>query len=512
MGQVWLARSTMMGGQVAAVKVLLKEVTQNTGVLARFDNEVCAIGAIKDPNVVRAYEAGVLDDGRRFLIMEFCDRGSLASLLEDKKRLPLQLALSIMLQAASALAAAHRLKIIHRDFKPGNILLEERAGRLIVKLGDFGIAKLLDDNLRAAGPKTQTSQLIGTVAYMAPEQVASGTAIDHRVDVYAWGVVFYECVTGQRPYHGAESTLFESIQNLASKKPVRPPSELRPDIPPELERVILGCLEHDRERRIESIDEAARQAAQALPVGQVLLRIMADNLARDVAPSAITVAEGLGVAASQLVSETPLASAPSPRGSSGARRLVAAWAAGALVGGMAMTLVTWRSASSEDRRANDLADQKLPVTIPPVVVPTDALTVARVNDAEATYTDAASGVIQEPNMHIVASPSSPSVPPKLTRSAAATPSRVLPAPASRAPAPRPPMTNDPAKVQTGVLVVRVKQTWAQVWIDQEEAGTTPVRTKVPAGLHKVLLVGARDREPVTVTVTAGGETVIERNW
>src|SRR5262249_45698438 len=89
----------------------------------------------------------------------------------------------------------------------------------IVKLADFGIAKLLDESLRAAGTHTNTSQVMGTAAYMAPEQAIAGMAVDHRIDVYAFGVVLYECVTGQRPYHGADGSVFEVMQSLAQRRP-----------------------------------------------------------------------------------------------------------------------------------------------------------------------------------------------------------------------------------------------------------------------------------------------------
>ena len=267
MGSVYLAEHPHIGKKVA-LKVLHAEFSSNTDVVTRFFNEAKAVNDIGHPNIVDIVDYGVLTngptgDGLVYFIMEFLPGATLSQLLQREAPLAPERALGICLQVADALSASHKSNIVHRDLKPDNIILLQRGReRDFVKLLDFGIAKLTGD--QPGSRRTRTGLVMGTPAYMSPEQCEGRGNVDHRSDVYSLGIVLYEMITGQVPFHG-EGYGEVLVQHL-TRAPA-PPSTIRGVIPPHVEQVILKALEKTPEMRYPTMDEMSK--AMADPVGYV---------------------------------------------------------------------------------------------------------------------------------------------------------------------------------------------------------------------------------------------------
>jgi eukaryotic-like serine/threonine-protein kinase len=255
MGAVYLAEHPMIGKKVA-LKVLHEEYASNQEVVTRFFNEARAVNDIGHPNIVDIIDYGVVQAqgyGPNFVyfIMEFLQGESLAALLAREAPLDPARALHIALQVADALAASHQKGIVHRDLKPDNVYLIPRGReRDFVKLLDFGIAKLTGD--QGGSKRTRTGIVMGTPAYMSPEQCEGRGNIDHRTDVYAMGILLYEMITGRVPFAG-EGYGEVLVQHL-TRAPARP-STIRGVIPPAVEAIVMKALEKRREDRYASMDE-----------------------------------------------------------------------------------------------------------------------------------------------------------------------------------------------------------------------------------------------------------------
>jgi eukaryotic-like serine/threonine-protein kinase len=250
MGVVFLARHTLLNGPIA-LKFLSRDFVGNAQAVSRFHREAQAAARLKSENVVRVFDVGVHESGSPFIVMEHLEGGDLGRLLRSEGRLPVERAVDLMLQACSAMAEAHREGIVHRDLKPSNLFCVPRAGgRFTLKIVDFGISKLAS----ADQSMTVTGNFIGSPAYMSPEQMDAPNRVDERADIWSLGVVLYECVTGKLPF--SASSYPEICLSVTQKSPVRP-REHRGDLPPALERVILKCLEKDREKRFASALELA---------------------------------------------------------------------------------------------------------------------------------------------------------------------------------------------------------------------------------------------------------------
>lgn len=258
MGEVYLGVQPQIGSHVA-IKVLTAESAQNEQMVERFFTEARAVNTIRHDNIVNIIDLDRLADGRPFIVMEYLDGVSLAQAIKQRGALPLGGLTRVAGETLEALAAAHRHFVIHRDLKPDNLQIT-RSGR--TKVLDFGIAKLLGDPSVPA--ITQTGMLLGTPHYMAPEQISAGT-IDARTDLYALGVILYEGATGRKPFDG--QTLFELFSRHV-KEPPQPPRQLRPELSPAYEAVILRALEKDPARRFGSAKEMhayLHEAAKSLP-------------------------------------------------------------------------------------------------------------------------------------------------------------------------------------------------------------------------------------------------------
>jgi serine/threonine protein kinase len=254
MSSVYEAEHSLIRRKVA-VKVLKSELSVDGAQVQRFFNEARATSAIRHPNIVEVIDVGRLADGVPYLVMELLEGESLGERLERLGSLEIPVALDFAHQAASALIAAHALRVVHRDLKPDNLFIvpdQRLADRELVKVLDFGIAKLRGE-LAAPPFDTMVGAVLGTPPYMSPEQCRGlPEEIDERTDVYALGIILYEMLCGRPPFlaDGAGELM---MMHMTAKP--QPPSELRDDISPHLERVILRTLEKRREDRFASMSE-----------------------------------------------------------------------------------------------------------------------------------------------------------------------------------------------------------------------------------------------------------------
>ncbi|WP_436764202.1 protein kinase domain-containing protein [Streptosporangium sp. V21-05] len=252
MGEVWKGEDIVLARTVA-VKVLLPGRTDDPGFLVRFQGEARAMATINHPGVVDVYDYGVHEvpgaGATAYLVMKFVDGEPLDRLLGRLRRIAPGAAMDLIAQAASALQAVHDQGIVHRDIKPGNLLVRSD-GTLV--LTDFGIARS-----DTASRLTDAGMVLGTAAYCAPEQ-AEGAPVTPAVDIYALGVVAYECLAGQRPFDG------DTPVTIALKHIREAPPPLPPDIPPAVRALVERSLAKDPARRFPSaaaMSSAARQAA-----------------------------------------------------------------------------------------------------------------------------------------------------------------------------------------------------------------------------------------------------------
>ena len=253
MGEVYLAEDMNLGRQVA-VKVLARELTNNPDHLRRFEREARAASALNHPNILTVYEIGQAD-GAHFIATEFIEGESLSQRMH-RGAMGVAEVLDIGIQVASALAAAHGAKIVHRDIKRDNIMVREDH---LVKVLDFGLAKLVQEEAHEVDSegvtkallKTTPGLVLGTTQYMSPEQ-ARGLEVDERTDIWSLGVVLYRMVTGKPPFEG--STVSDVIASILKTEPAPLVNEVEP-VPRELEQIISKALRKDREDRYQHIKD-----------------------------------------------------------------------------------------------------------------------------------------------------------------------------------------------------------------------------------------------------------------
>src|SRR5712692_1080058 len=257
MGEVYRARDTRLERTVA-IKILPAQFSSDSARKQRFEREAKTISSLNHPHICVLYDVGH-QDGMDYLVMECVEGETLARRLE-KGPLPLEQVLKFGMQTADALDKAHRSGVVHRDLKPGNIMLTPTGAKLL----DFGLAKPAVPPATAAtltaaatqqSPVTEQGTIVGTFQYMSPEQV-EGKELDGRSDIFSLGAVLYEMVTGKRAFEGKSQL---SVASAILEKEPAPISSLKPLTPSTLERIIKKCLAKEPERRWQNAGDLASE-------------------------------------------------------------------------------------------------------------------------------------------------------------------------------------------------------------------------------------------------------------
>jgi len=286
MGSVWVAQQTEPLKRIVAIK-FAKAGASSASVLARFEQERQALALMDHPNIAQVYDAGLTSTGQPFFVMELV-RGRTLTRYCDEARLTPRQRLDLFVPICQAVQHAHQKGVVHRDLKPGNILIAQVDGKPMPKVIDFGVAKAIEGSLLADSDATQFGMVVGTLEYMAPEQAGGQSAdVDTRADVYSLGVILYELLTGQRPHDTRrlkEAAWAEMIRVIREDDPLTPskrlateetlptlaaarqtePGQLVSLLRGDLDWVVMKCLEKQRERRYETANALARDIERFL--------------------------------------------------------------------------------------------------------------------------------------------------------------------------------------------------------------------------------------------------------
>lgn len=255
MGTVWIAEDIGLRRQVA-VKVMTPGYVDNDDSRQRFHKEAQAAGRIRNPYIATIFGHGVSDDGQPFIIMELLDGETLRQRLERLGPFAVDDVARLFGQMAKGIAAAHKHGVVHRDIKPANLFVIDDGGEPFMKVLDFGIAKQLD----ATSELTSTGAIMGTAAYMSPEQFHNSKRVDHRTDLWSLGVVVYELLTGKTPFAGPS---FWAIGLSVVKGEFAPPSEIRQGLPKAIDNWVARALSLDIDARFSSAMEMAETFSAA---------------------------------------------------------------------------------------------------------------------------------------------------------------------------------------------------------------------------------------------------------
>lgn len=256
MSVVYKARNRAVGS-IVAIKTLKQDLVSDEELFARFCQEAKAVQLLTHPHIVTMHEFGVMLNGQPFIAMDYLEGITLADAIEETGRLPVKRTLKIFIQVCDALSHAHQHKIIHRDIKPGNIMLINTANDTdVVKLFDFGFAKMMPQRGMAAQQITQHGDVLGTPLYMSPEQ-SRGKPLDSRSDIYSVGCVMYEALTGSAPLVG--ENVLDTMQRQINDRP-KSLASARPDlfIPDQVATILFKTLEKDVANRYQSMNDLKR--------------------------------------------------------------------------------------------------------------------------------------------------------------------------------------------------------------------------------------------------------------
>ena len=308
MGAVFEARHEVLGSTVA-LKFLHPELASRTGLAERFLQEARVSASIQSPHVTRVIDVDQTADGAPYIVMEHLVGETLQQLLDRRLKLPQDQAVDYGLQILSGLEAAHALGVVHRDLKPDNVFVTTTGGGPLLKLLDFGIAKLRQAHEFQRG-LTRPGVVMGTPEYMAPEQLYAAERVDHRADIYSLGAMLYEVLSGMRPAYGDDVNQIVAQVALGRIKPL---PEHEPNLPPGLVEVVHRALDPDPERRFPNATEMrlalARFAGQLSHAG----RLAATPEPASVAPPPVALAPGpVPVTPFDPPEPIPVAPAPTP--------------------------------------------------------------------------------------------------------------------------------------------------------------------------------------------------------
>jgi serine/threonine protein kinase len=255
MGSIYKAHNLMDKSDIAAVKILREELFADDNNKKRFKREAAIIDKLRHPNIIRVFEVGISKE-KLFLAMEYLEGKTLEDKIKDEGQLRLRESLHIMVQISDAITYIHSKNIIHRDLKPANIMLIEKNGDPnFVKLLDFGLAKIeLETRL------TQTGNFLGTLQYLAPEQVLDAYSVPAN-DIFSMGVIFYLMLCGKRPFAG--ETAIDIMRQVIIKEPAKV-SECSPGIPAELDTLVMKMLAKEPGQRPSA--ESVRDTLQRLDI------------------------------------------------------------------------------------------------------------------------------------------------------------------------------------------------------------------------------------------------------
>lgn len=248
MSDVYKAKDHVLGRSVA-VKVLKPEFSEDRNFVTKFRTEAQSAAGLEHPNVVNIYDVGS-EEGLHYIVMEYVEGITLKTYVEKKGQLTFKESISIAIQVARGIEAAHNKHLIHRDIKPQNIIISTEGK---VKVTDFGIA-------RAASSNTISADVMGSVHYASPEQARNGF-VDGRSDIYSLGIVMYEMVTGRVPFDG-DTTVAVALQHLQEE--MTPPGTYAPDLPISMEKIILKCTQKNPDRRYQSIADLLTDLRRSL--------------------------------------------------------------------------------------------------------------------------------------------------------------------------------------------------------------------------------------------------------
>ena len=359
MGQVWAATDTLLGRTVA-VKLLNPALSQQSGFLERFRAEARNCAGLAHPNITTVFDYGE-DDGSVYLVMELVAGQPLSPIIDERAPLPAQMTASILIQAATALEAAHQGGVVHRDVKPANIVITPDG---TAKLTDFGISRLVNTE-----PLTATGEVLGTALYLSPEQ-AMGHSATASSDIYALGVVGHEMLTGQRPFHG------DTIVATAMSHINQPPPQLPDTVPAGIRNVISAALAKD------PADRPATAAAMANALGLPDAEFGSGTPTDDAMPARTLAMAGLGLSTRPMAAQGLTNNPPGTpdRGSRvrPAYRLGAAAAAALIIsaawglagsGGSAQTPVAHATTSPKSNQNNAAPSTTATVIAAPAGIP-----------------------------------------------------------------------------------------------------------------------------------------------
>jgi serine/threonine protein kinase len=275
MGYVVLARHVQLDQSVALKFMHAWRANESPESAARFLDEARAAARIRSDYVARVSDTGTLDDGSPYMVMEYLEGQDLEALLQERRHLPIPLAIAYAMQASEGLGEAHAAGIVHRDLKPSNLFLARQTdGSVRIKLLDFGISKMAGVPSGLSEVREVHSTLCGSPLYMAPEQMRSSGDADQRADIWAMGVVIYEMLAATPPF------VADTVQEICARVFDDPPAPLRTrraDVPPALEAAVMQCLEKDPGRRFQSVAALARALA---PFGTPETRAIAARIER----------------------------------------------------------------------------------------------------------------------------------------------------------------------------------------------------------------------------------------